>query len=463
MSDEKEIPNGWSKILIQDVFDFVGGGTPSKNNPEYWNGNLNWASVKDIKGDYLIDTEDKITEVGAENSATNIAHPGDVILITRINPGKTITSKITTAINQDLKIIKPKFETHSDFIRYLFASIERKCIKLSSGTTVLGISLNNLNTINIPLPPLPEQHRIVAKIEALFSSLDKGIESLKTAQEQLKIYRQAVLKWAFEGRFGYDQRPPNSVKEGELPEGWEWTNFDNVSFKIGDVDHKMPKPVENGKYPYLSTKDFTDELKLSFKQAKYISEEDFISLSRKIQPNRGDIVFPRYGTIGKNILVETDVDFLVSYSCAVIKPNPEKVLSKYLYYCSLSKLIKDEIKKYTVETTQANVGIASIKRFILPLPPTLAEQQHIVSEIESRLSVCDKIEESISTSLQQAEALRQSILKKAFEGKLVAQDPNDEPASVLLERIKAEREKNKPEKKEKKVTQSKVTKTNITI
>lgn len=109
---------------------------------------------------------------------------------------------------------------------------------------------------------------------------------------------------------------------------------------------------------------------------------------------------------------------MVSYSCAVVKPNKNLVLSKYVYLYSLSPKVTEEIRKYTVETTQANVGIASIKSFVFPLP-TLEEQQLIVDELESKLTVCDKIEETISQSLQHAETLRQSILKKAFEGKLV--------------------------------------------
>jgi type I restriction enzyme S subunit len=452
MSEEREIPKGW-------IFTNLGEVCKLKNG--YAFKSIDYLKESGIPIIRISDIgEGKVDLTGCVRILEDVEYDNYVVAKNEIlvamsgaTTGKFGIYKGDEKVYQNQRV--GKFEIlykevlNNSYLLYLLYSLKHQILKDAYGGAQPNISSGKIEELPFPLPPLPEQHRIVAKIEELFSSLDKGIESMKTAQEQLKVYRQAVLKWAFEGKL-----TNQDVKEGELPEGWKWTNFDDVSFKIGDVDHKMPKQIENGKYPYLSTKDFTDDLKLSFKNAKYISEEDFVSLSRKIQPKRGDIIFPRYGTIGKNILVETDVDFLVSYSCAVIKPKPEKVISKYLYYCSLSKLIKDEIKKYTVETTQANVGIASIKRFVLPLPPTLSEQQLIVAEIESRLSVCDKIEESISASLQQAEALRQSILKKAFEGKLVEQDPNDEPASVLLERIRAEREglrntqgKNKPVKR----------------
>lgn len=299
----------------------------------------------------------------------------------------------------------------------------------------------------VPLPPLPEQQAIVSKIEELFSELDNGIAQLKTTQQQLKVYRQSLLKWAFEGKLTSSElglvglkddkiiekdnkkeilkstNPKNlNSDKGELPKGWKWVKLGEVCNKIGDIDHKMPKQLTNG-YPYVSTKDFTNDLKISFDNAKYISKEDYLNLSRKIKPERGDIIFPRYGTIGKNILIDFDKDFLVSYSCAVIKPNSNLVLSKYVYLFSLSPKTTEEIRKYVVETTQTNVGIASIKNFEFPLP-SLEEQQLIVSELESKLTVCDKIEETISQSLQQAETLRQSILKKAFSGELVKNHGN---------------------------------------
>ena len=196
----------WIECVLGEVCSFVGGGTPSKSNSEYWNGNIPWASIKDIKGDFLEKTQDFITEIGLKESASNLALENDIILATRINPGKPIISKIKTAINQDLKVVRHKTEIDTKFLFYNFKNLEKTVVKLSSGTTVLGINLNSLNSIQIPLAPLPIQRAIVSKIEALFSDLDNGIANFKKAQAQLKIYRQAVLKKAFEGELTKEWR-----------------------------------------------------------------------------------------------------------------------------------------------------------------------------------------------------------------------------------------------------------------
>jgi type I restriction enzyme, S subunit len=213
------------------------------------------------------------------------------------------------------------------------------------------------------------------------------------------------------------------INKNELPKNWEWVKMEDVCNKIGDIDHKMPKQISDG-YPYVSTKDFTDDLRISFEKAKYISEEDFLRLSRKIKPEKGDIIFPRYGTIGKNILINFDKEFLVSYSCAILKPNLDLVLSKFLYLYSLSPRITDEIRKYVVETTQANIGVASIKSFVFPLPP-LAEQERIVAKIEELFSELDAGIESLKTAQAQLKTYRQAVLKYAFEGKLTNENVNE--------------------------------------
>lgn len=197
---KKAFEGEYSLMKVGDLFDFLGGGTPSKVEKEYWNGDIPWASVKDIKGDFLTQTQDYITEKGFKNSSANLALKGSVILITRISPGKALITNIDTAINQDLKIVKPKRELNSRFIYFLFRSIERDCVRLSSGTTVLGINLQNLKSIEIPDIGIQKQDQIVKEIEFRLSVCDKVEQSITESLEKAKALRQSILKKAFEGK-----------------------------------------------------------------------------------------------------------------------------------------------------------------------------------------------------------------------------------------------------------------------
>jgi len=230
----------------------------------------------------------------------------------------------------------------------------------------------------------------------------------------------------------------------ELPMGWKKVQIKDVAEKITDGEHFRPRTQESG-IPFLSAKDVRDE-GVSFDEPLFISEETATKAMLRCNPERGDIlIVSRGATVGRMCIVNAKRKFCLLGSVILIKVK-KSISSKFINYVLKSPIANQKMITVSGATAQQAIYLRDIKNISIPLPP-LEEQQLIVDELESKLTVCDKIEETISQSLKQAETLRQSILKKAFEGKLVAQNPNDEPAPKLLERIKAESQKNEVEKK----------------
>jgi len=227
---------------------------------------------------------------------------------------------------------------------------------------------------------------------AVMGKLVKQDFNDEPASELLKQIAEEKARLVKEGKIKKSKPLPKISDEEKpfgLPSGWVFSRWGNITHKIGDIDHKMPKAIKDG-YPFVSPRDFYDQ-RIDFDNAKKISKEDFDYLSQKISPERGDLIYPRYGTIGENVLVATDVKFVVSYSCAVVKTMHKFIEPNYQFLYSISQICRDQATKATNKTTQPNVGIKSIQEYIYAIPP-LKEQIRIVEKVNQLFSMIEKLQ-----------------------------------------------------------------------
>ena len=266
--------------------------------------------------------------------------------------------------------------------------------------------ISDYSKVRIPLPPLATQHAIVTRIESLFAELDKGVEKLKTAQQQLKVYRQAVLN--------------DCLTKGS--EKWNCIEIEKVADVVSGYAFKSNLFKEVGTFQVIRIGNVKPgKIRKNENPVFYEDVPDKVLEKTLLKCN--DVVITLTGTrkkrdYGFTALIDCE-NLLLNQRLAYFRFNQSIYNPKFFLYYTWTDLFKDDFFSYeTGNVGQGNVGVKAITKTKIPLP-SLPEQQRIVQEIETRLSACDEVEKNIAESLQQADALRQSILKKAFEGELV--------------------------------------------
>lgn len=495
-----QIPPTWETCVLSDVGEINSGGTPSTKNPEFWGDEIPWISPSDLTGyktKYISRGAKSLSKKGLGKSSAKLLAAGSIHFSSRAPIGYVAISSQSLCTNQGFKSLSPAESVFNEYVYFYLKSIKDLANSLATGTTFKELSGTAFAKLPFPLPPLAEQKRIVSKIEELFSELDAGEESLRRARRQLGVYRQSLLKQAFEGKLTAPWRKQNPdllespdqllnrihaerqaryeerIKEWkkslkawdsgklkgkkpikpreaeivpltkdaisalpELPAPWIWTSLSELSDHIVDGTHKTPKYVEQG-VQFISAKDIND-FTISFANTKYITAEEHEELWRRCRPSEGDILLTKSGTIGRVAVVKTDHEFSVFESVAVIPiaRSLEPQFFAFQIYCTVQGSFG--------AANQKGVGVRHLHlEDIRKLPtslPSLPEQKEIVRLLDEQFTVIEQNERELDAALKRSAALRQSILKKAFTGQLVPQDPTDEPASALLERIRGERE-----------------------
>lgn len=455
---EFQLPRGWKWKRVSELCDLQTGATPNTQRPEYFGGDIRWLVSGDINQGVIEECEGRITEQGLANSNCKILPPGTV-LIALNGQGKTRASvallTVPAACNQSLvgmipfaqDILDPKFLLLS--LRYRYFEIR----DITGQNQRRGLNMGLVSELSIPLPPLTDQHRIVAKVDELMALCDQleqqqggGIEAHQTLVETLlgtltnvesaqefaaawnriaghfdtlfttdhsiDQLKQTILQLAVMGKLvpqdpkdessnvllkriakekdrlsssGEIRRKKSLSDIGEakkslpIPESWEWVRFGDIAYQITDGAHHTPTYLSEG-VPFLSVKDMSAG-KLDFSDTRFISRDQHDELTKRCNPQRGDLLLTKVGTTGIPVLVDTDKEFSIFVSVALIKFPQDDINGRYLSLLVSSPLVRKQSEEGTEGIGNKNLVLRKIAAFVLPIPP-LSEQCRIVAKVD---------------------------------------------------------------------------------
>jgi len=493
-----ELPNGWEAATLEDVAKWSSGGTPSRSNPSYYAGTIPWLKTGELGPLVVFQTEEHISEDAVASSSAKVFPKGSVaVAMYGATIGKASILGIDAATNQACAVGIPD-GSKAKFIYYFLVSQSEAFANAGKGGAQPNISQGIVKSWAISVPPFKEQGRIVAKIEELLTDLDAGVAELKAAKKKLAQYRQSLLKAAVEGTLTAEWRTKNPATETgaqllarilterrarweakqlakfkeqgktppkdwqkkypepvqpdttglpELPQGWVWASVEQVSEIQGGIQKQPSRvPVEN-KYPFLRVANVArGKLKLDDVHEIELFSGELERLALVV----GDVLIVEgngsLAEIGRCALWDGSIPNAVHQN-HLIRVRPIGVVSQFVetWLNSLGGI--DKLTKLAATTSGLyTLSVGKISKIPIPIAPR-SEQEAAIQVLIESLSAVDSQEQSVELALKQSTAQRQNILRAAFSGQLVPQDPSDEPASVLLARIRAERTQREADKK----------------
>lgn len=398
------LPEGWEIKKMPEVVKWGSGGTPKSTEKLYYEGGtIPWLIIGDLNDGIVTTSSSKITQLGLQNSSAKMIPVGTLLVAMYGSIGKLGITGIECCTNQAIAFAKELFGVTTKFMFYYMTMMKSELISKGKGGTQKNISQTVLNSLYVIVPPIPEQERIVAKIDVLLSHLDVGVEALKKIQEQLAVYRQATITNAYPDMKNVPVKRLDEIAViiGGITKGRDLSGKDTIKRPYLRVAN-----VQNG---YLDLADMKDiELKIE-EQEKYLLKY-------------GDVLYTEGGDrdkLGRGTVWRDEIPGCVHQNHVFkARIKTDIAIPEYVAYWSMST----PARNYFYNKGKQSVNLASINKTILSaleLPiPSIEQQREVVEHIESRLSVCDSITTTVNAALLEAEAMRQSILKKAFEGRL---------------------------------------------
>jgi type I restriction enzyme, S subunit len=416
-----ELPVGWEWSTLGEIADLLGGGTPSRKNPEYFTGDIVWLTPTEIpktKISVISESREKITQDGLRRSSARLIPQGSVLMTSRASIGYVAIAGTEVTTNQGFASFIPKQGINNFYLAYWLWANAEFFIEQATGTTFKEITKSKLRNFSLPIPPLPEQERIVNRIEELFSDLEAGVAALKRVRAGLKRYKASVLKAACEGKL----LDKGGIERSDgLPEEWRCVTLGELIQHLTSGSRGWAKYYSEDGSLFIRVGNF-ERLSKTLNLAKiiFVTEPDGAEANRTRLQLR-DLLITMTADVGMIGVVDENtlhwrIAYINQHVGLVRLSEPEYV--DFVAYALASEIGQQQFRKKQYGATKLGINFEDINSLEIPLPP-LEEQRRIVAEVEQRLSVVSEVESAVEASLVRAGRLRQAILRSAFEGRLI--------------------------------------------
>ncbi|MCZ8129110.1 MAG: restriction endonuclease subunit S [Microcystis sp. LE19-114.1B] len=413
------IPEHWENWKISHAFQKIGSGTtPSTNRYDYYDGDVPWINTSELRENIITDTSVKITNKALlDNSVLNLYSPGTLLIaMYGATIGRLGILGITACTNQACCALANPILLDTKFVFYWLWMRRNELIILSSGGGQPNINQEKIRSIKIPAPPLPEQQKIAEFLDQETGKIDKLITKKERLIELLKEKRTALISHAVTKGLNPDVPMKDSGVEwlGEIPEHWKVKRLKFLTRQIIDGTHFTPTYAVEG-VPFLRVTDIQESV-INFEQVKLIPESEHKELIKRCNPEKGDLLLSKNGTIGVPRIVDWNHKFSIFVSLCLIKVR--KLLSvHYSYYFFLSHEIKSQMSYGTKTNTVMNLHLDKIREFIFTFPP-LPEQQKIAQFLDRETSKIDNLITKTRTSIDHLKEYRTALISAAVTGKI---------------------------------------------
>lgn len=440
-----KLPAGWAACSLADIGHIVTGKTPSTKESSFYGGSIPFIRPGDLNhSGPIVTTETFLTNAGAAE-IPNL--PPQSIVVTCIgNLGKVGLTTTTSATNQQINALIPETGIDPNFVFHYCKTLRPWLEAQSSATTISIVKKSIFSKAPIQLPPAAEQTRIAAKLDELLAQVDTLKARTDGIPALLKRFRQSVLAAAVSGKLTEEWRTKKASEGTTSPnKGWKTIRIDQASadekysLAIGPFGSnlKVSDYRDNGK-PLVFVREIRAEC-FGDEKTKFITPEKFDDLNAH-QISAGDILVTKMGAPPGDVAIypANAPDAVITADCIKLRVNESIILREYAYFQMKSNFFRQKVQEISAGVAQQKVSLGNLRAITL-LAPSLEEQREIVRHVGELLALADQLEARVKAAQPRIDDLTQSILAKAFRGELVPQDPNDEPASVLLERIKTQR------------------------